>query len=341
MVLLPAASTLGAAAHRPRAAGLVGARAAHHALGRLPRRAPRDGVGPPPRALDARHRAGRLAAARRPHLRPGGLRRDLRAPRLGLRPARRGRVGGLRRRRLRDPGGLEPARDAARLRRHGAALRVARRRRPRRGIALGVPRGRRLRRGGGVPPREGDARLDARDGPPPRRRGGVPPRDPGVRRDGGRRDGALLPRRGAGGDRRGADRDLQPRLVPDAPRDPAPHRGGLRARGGGRGAAARPRLQGALRVDARRRRGDGDVRLRGLHDLHRRVGRHDPRPRGSPAPGAPRGRVPGGLLGRPRHRLRLARPPLPAVAPGHPLRGRRAGADRAALHRRACSRGCS
>ena len=137
-----------------------------------------------------------------------------------------------------------------------------------------------------------------------------------------------------GGDRGGPHRDLQPRLLRDPPRDPPPHRGRLRPRRGRRRAAAGPRLQGALRVDAGRDRNHGDLRLRALHHVHRRVGRHHPRPRRAPPAHAPRGEIPGGLLGRPRHRRRLPRPPLPALAPGDPLRGGGRGRDRRPLHRR-------
>ena len=89
--------------------------------------------------------------------------------------------------------------------------------------------------------------------------------------------------------------------------------------------------------------GPGDRRdagLRLLHQLHRRVGRHDPRARRDPDAGAGAQRLPRGILARPDHRHRLDRPALPAEPAGDPLRRRRARADPGPVPRRASCRAC-
>ena len=69
-------------------------------------------------------------------------------------------------------------------------------------------------------------------------------------------------------------------------------------------------------------------------------GRHHPGAGRAAPPHPPRGQVPGGLLGRPGDRLRVAGVALSAVAAGDPVRRGGAGLDRAHLHRAAWSPAC-
>ena len=113
----------------------------------------------------------------------------------------------------------------------------------------------------------------------------------------------------------------------DAPRHPAPHRGRLRARRGRRRAAAGARLQGASSAGCRAGvavmarsvcalfttfTGASGVTILALGGLL--------------LPSLLEDGYPEGFSRRARHRRRLPRPALPAVAPGDPLRGGGPGA---------------
>ena len=298
--------------------------AAARAVARVPRRPRGDPRAPAPVALHG----GALRPRRRPALRPGPGRRGLRRDR-GDPHVRRGRP------RPRQPrggpdahgrrAGVGPrARDAGRARPHDPALRLGRlqglaraRHRPRRRTGRLRPRPR--------PRPHGDGRLADGGADPDRPR----PRHPRLRGHGGPRPVLLLPRRAAGdgGDRRG----LPPHLLAHPARHPAPHRVRLRARRERRVAPPPPLLQVAPRLDAGRPRGDRHRRLRALHHLHRRLRDHGDRDRRPRAAHAREGRVPGGLLARPRHRRREPGAPLPAFPAGDPLQrgGRNARPERA------------
>ncbi len=210
---------------------------------------------------------------------------------------------------LRDAGGARP---------HGPALRLGRLE----GLARARHRSRRGARGLRPRPRarpDGVRRLADGRAHPDRPR----PRHARLRGHGRARPLLLLPRRAAG--HRGHRRGLPAHLLAHPARHPAAHRLRLRARRERRVAAPPPLLQVAPRLDAGRPRRHRHRGLRPLHHLHRRLRHHGDRDRRPRPAHAPEGRLPRGLLARPRDRGGQPGAPLPAQPAGHPLQ--RGGGD--------------